>query len=162
VNVEAMLKSDQGDTKDKGIVTFRTFEPGYGPIRRFSFAITSGEGTFDPVSAYRFGKQKQFIPVLLPPGERPIEPVKSFLSMNASNVVVEDLKASSDGRPDDYMLRLQEISGKKTWAKLTLASPIRSISETTIPENRVLRRDISADHILLTPHETLTLRITIK
>jgi hypothetical protein len=162
VNVEAMLKSDQGDTKDKGIVTFKTFEPGYGPMRKFSFAITDENGALNTVSAYRFGKQREFIPVLLPPGERPIDPVASFLSVNAPNVVVEDLKPSSDGKPNHYMLRLQEISGKKTWVKLTFASPIQSISETTIPENRVLRHNVSADHILLTPHETLTLRMTTK
>lgn len=162
VNVEAMLKSDQGDTKDKGIVTFKTFEPGYGPIRKFSFAITSEGGPFDPVSAYRFGKQKEFLPVLLPPGERPVQLDASFLSVNAPNVVVEDLKPSSDGKPNDYMLRLQEISGKKTWLKCTLDSSIQSIVETTMSEDRVTRRHISADHILLRPHETLTLRITTK
>lgn len=162
VNAEAMLKSDQGDTKDKGIVTFKTFEPGYGSIRKFSFAITGAVGTFNPVAGYRFGKQEQFVAVLLPGGMQPAQSVASFLAVNAPNVIVEGLKPSLDGKANDYMLRLQEIGGRKTWVKLSLADPIKSIAETTIPERRVVRSGLHPDHILLMPHETLTLRVTVK
>lgn len=161
VNVEAMLKSDRGETKDQGIVTFKTFEPGYGSIREFSFAITGSAGAFDPVTAYRFGMQKQFVTVLLSKSKRPVRPTQSFLSLDAPNVVIEDLKPSIDGKPDDYTLRLQEISGKRTWVKLSLAFPIKAIAETSIPESRVLSSAVQADHILLTPHETLTLRVAV-
>jgi Glycosyl hydrolases family 38 N-terminal domain/Glycosyl hydrolases family 38 C-terminal beta sandwich domain len=160
-NIEAMTKSDQGDTKDQGIVTSKTFEPGYGPEYKFSFAITGSAGSLDPVAAHHFGMRKQFVIVLLPAGKQPVQPAASFLSLSAPNVVVEALKPSVDGNPNDYMLRLQEIGGKKTWVKLALASPVRSIVETTLTEDRVLHPVASVDHIRLMPHETLTLRLSL-
>lgn len=160
VNVDVMTKSDQGETKDQGVITFKTFEPGYGTNRNFSFAITGSTGQFDPVAAHHFGMRKQFIAVVLPPGKQPTLPTNTFLSISARNVVVEDLKPSIDGNPKDYMLRLQEISGEPASVKLTLPVPIQSIVETTLTEDRVLRRGISADHISLSPHETLTLRLS--
>ncbi len=41
VRVTALRKADQGDTKDAGVVTLSTVEPGYGPRYTSSFAITS-------------------------------------------------------------------------------------------------------------------------
>ena len=54
IRVTALRKADQGDTKDAGVVTLPTVEPGYGPRYTSSFAITSA-ANFDPVESYRAG-----------------------------------------------------------------------------------------------------------
>lgn len=162
VDVRAMLKSDQGNTRDQGIVSFKTFEPGYSAKKNFSFMITGASGSFNAVMAQRFGMQKQFIAVMLPLGLRPTLPITSFLSLNRANVIVECLKPSEDRNPKDYMLRLQEISGEKTRVKLFLAFPIQSIVETSIPENQILRGVANSSRILIKPYQTLTLRIRLK
>lgn len=160
-NVEAMIKSDQGETKDQGIQSFSTFEPGYGPASHFSFTLSGAEGDVDPVAMHRFAARNRFEVVLLPTGVRPRNLRGSFLSLSASNVVVEDLMPALDGNPGHYILRLQEIAGTPTHVKLTLAAPVQSMDETTLSQDRVLRTGLSAGDISLAAYETLTLRLSI-
>ena len=163
VQVELLTKSDQGDTKDQGIVTFSSYEPGYPETYSFSFSLTSNAGKLDPVAAHRFGLEadSSLIPILLPPGAQPVADGQSLLSLNAANVVIEDLKPSRDGKADHYMLRLQEIAGKQTTVALRSAFSISAIDATTMSENRVLRRGLHANAVQIGPYETLTLRLTV-
>jgi alpha-mannosidase len=163
VRVDVVSKSDQGDTKDWGIVTFATYEPGYQATYSFSFSLASSAGAFDPVAAHRFGMESDsgLISVLLPAGSRPADGQQSILSLSAVNIVIEDLKPSRDGKPNDYMLRLQEIAGKPTTAALRFAFPISSVDETTMNENQVLLHGLNAGALKLAPYETLTLRLTV-
>ena len=163
VRVEVLSKSDQGDTKDQGIVTFATYEPGYPTTYSFSFSLTSEPGAFDPVAAHHFGldADSSLIPIVVSPSTHPANEQQSLLSLNASNVVVQDLKPSLDGKPGDYMLRLQEIAGKPTTVTLRTAFSISSIDETTMNENQILRQGLPAEALQLGPYETLTLRLTI-
>lgn len=84
-----------------------------------------------------------------------------MLSLNAENVVVEDLKPSREGKPDHYMLRLQEIAGKPATVSLRFAFPILSVDATTMNENRVLLHGLSVGALQLGPYETLTLPLTV-
>lgn len=59
------------------------------------------------------------------------------------------------------MMRLQEVDGKTTRLGLRLAAPIASIAETSLTEDHILRSGVSADNLVLTPRETLTLRLTM-
>ena len=163
VRVEVLSKSDQGDTKDQGIVTFASYEPGYPEAYSFSFSLASNAGAFNPVAAHRFGLEadSSFIPVILTPNVQPAAGQHSLLSLNAANVVVEDLKPSRDGNPDDYLLRLQEIAGKSTTVALRSAFSISSVNATTMNENQVLLHGLHADALQLGPYETLTLRLTV-
>jgi hypothetical protein len=161
VTAEVMVKSDQGETRDQGIVSFDTFEPGYPSIHPYAFALTSGVGPADPVDAQRFGMQDAFVVADLPPGHRPAEWTRSLVSLSAPNVIVLALKPSSDHRPDDFMLRLQEIAGKSTRLQLHFAPQIHAIVETNLTEDRILRTGKTKDNLRLSPYETLTLRITV-
>jgi hypothetical protein len=161
VEAEVMIKSDQGETRDEGIVSFDTFEPGYPGTYQYDFAVTSEVGPADPVDAHRFGMQDAFVLAELPPHNRPAEWTRSFLSLSAPNVVVLALKPANDHHPDDFMLRLQEIAGQSTRLHLDFGSPIDSIAETDLTEDRILRSAVNKDDLYLSPYETLTLRLTV-
>jgi len=106
VRVTALRKADQGDTKDAGVVTFPTFEPGYGPRYTSSFAITSA-ASFDPVASYRAGWDFNvpLITALLPPDREPDENTGSFISVTAPGVAILAFKPSDDGNPDHFICR---------------------------------------------------------
>jgi len=161
VEAEVMVKSDQGETRDEGIVSFDTFEPGYPSTYTYAFALTSGAGPADPVAAHRFGMQDAFVITELAPAHHPAEWTRSFLSLSAPNVIVLALKPDNDDKPDDFMLRLQEIAGKSTRVHLNFAPPIRSITETDLADDQLLRDGITKNDLHLSPYETLTLRFTI-
>lgn len=160
VQVDAMIKNDQAETRDHGITTFRTYEPGYPETYTFSFALTGDAGKADPVAAHRFevGNDSDFVE--LPKHRRPDKWTESLLSVSASNVVIEVLKPSANGNPLDYVLRLQEIAGRPTELSLNSGFPIASIEETTLTEDRVLQSGIRANAIHIAPYQTLTLRLS--
>lgn len=161
VLAEAMVKSDQAETRDTGITTFKTYEPGYPTTYRFSFLLAGAPGTADPVAAHQFGVQEESDFVELPPNHFPTSWTASLISLSAPNVILEALKPSSDGNPDDFLLRLQEIAGKTTELSLKFPLPLRSISETTLTEDRILQSGIQAKAIHLSPYQTLTLRLSV-
>lgn len=165
VLVDVLLKSDQAETQDQGVVTFATYEPGYPTKYHFEFALTSAAGQADPVAVHQFRAGDESTVVELPPSRQPDgKPnrwARSLLSVNAPNVIVEVLKPSSDGSPDDFMLRLQEIAGRPTEVSLKFPLQLRAIAETTMTEDRILRTRIQQNAISISPYQTLTLRLSV-
>lgn len=159
--LDAMIKSDQAKTKDVGVTSFETYEPGYPTTYRFSFALTGKAGPVDPIAAHRLLIPDDSDAIELPSSDRPANAMMSLLSVSAPNVVVEALRPSSDKRKGDFLLRLQEIAGKPADTSISFPLKIQSISETTLPEDRVLRSGIQASAIHLAPYQTLTLRVTV-
>ncbi|HTB98448.1 MAG TPA: hypothetical protein VK716_15670 [Terracidiphilus sp.] len=162
VRVTALRKADQGDTKDAGVVTLPTVEPGYGPRYTSSFAITS-EASFDPVESYRAGWDYDvpLITALLPLDRKPNHNTESFFNVSASNVAILVFKPSDDGNPDHFTLRLQEIAGNATKFGLQSALRINAVAETALTEDIVLRSGMNESGIEIGAHETLTLQLTI-
>jgi hypothetical protein len=162
VRVTALRKADQGDTKDSGVVTFPTVEPGYGPRYTASFAITSA-ASFDPVASYRAGWDYNvpLITALLHPDREPNENTGSFFSLTAPDVAILAFKPSVDGNPDHYMLRLQEVAGEAQDFALASSLRIEAVDETAMTEDQVLRTGLDAKHLRIGGHETLTLLLTI-
>lgn len=162
---DVMIKSDQDETRDQGVVTFTTYEPGYPTRYHFDFALTSGAGPVDPVAVHRFRVGDEFDDesnvVELPPNREPDHWTGSLLSVNAPNVVVEALKPSSDGSTDDFMLRLREIAGKPAEVGLKLPLPLRAIAETSMTEDRILKIGVQQNAISISPYQTLTLRLSV-
>jgi hypothetical protein len=155
-----MLKSDQAETRDQGIVSFDSFEPGYSTKYSYAFSLTGASGNTDPVAAQRFDPQDTLDSVVLPPNHQPKQWVQSLLSLSAPNVVVEVLKPSRDGKPGDLTLRLREISGTNTMVSMRCAFPITRIAETTMTEDRELATGLSQQALRLSAYQTLTLRLT--
>jgi hypothetical protein len=163
VDVAAMLKSDQTETKDQGVQTIDTVEPQFSSKKRFAFAIASSSGAANPLDVYHDNVFDDANDVLFLPGtSEPPQPSGSLLSISDAGVVVLDLKPSEDGISNHYMLRLQEIAGKHSIAALTLPVPLTSLAETSLTEDRVLKSDLSPRHIEIGPHETLTLKLTVQ
>ena len=161
VLIDAMIKSDQAKTKDTGVTSFETYEPGYPTTYTFSFALTGEAGPVDATAAERFVTGDDSDTVVLPIDHRPSSSTASLLSLSAPNVVVKALRPSSDHDPDDFLLRLQEIAGKPTDLKLTFPLQLRSIAETNLTEDRILRSNIQTNALHLSPHQTLTLRLSV-
>ncbi|MGB7742395.1 MAG: glycosyl hydrolase-related protein, partial [Terracidiphilus sp.] len=162
IRVTALRKADQGDTKDAGVVTLPTVEPGYGPRYTSSFAITSA-ANFDPVESYRAGWDYNvpLITALLPADRGPDKNSGSFFSVSAPDVAILAFKPSADGNPDHFTLRVQEIAGNTTKFDLHSAFKISSLAETTMTEDVVLHPALSQSDIEIGSHETLTLQLTI-
>ncbi|MGD0890934.1 MAG: hypothetical protein ABR923_05325 [Terracidiphilus sp.] len=162
VRVTALRKADQGDTKDAGVVTFPTVEPGYGPRYTASFAITSA-ASFDPIASYRAGWDYNvpLIAALLPPDREPDENTASFLSVSAPNVAILAFKPSIDGNPDHFTLRLQEIAGNAANFAVHSSLKISAVAETSMTEDVILHTALNAAEVNIGAHETLTLQLTI-
>jgi hypothetical protein len=162
VRVEALRKADQGDTKDAGVVTLPTVEPGYGPRYNSSFAIASA-ASFDPVASYRAGWDFNvpLITAMLPPDREPNENTGSFFSVSAPNVAILAFKPSADGNPDHFTLRLQEIAGNATQCAIRSSLRISAVAETAMTEDAILHPGLDENDINISAHETLTLQLTI-
>jgi hypothetical protein len=160
VRVVVMLKSDQAETRDQGVVSFPSYEPGYPTRYTYNFSLTASPGEPDPVAAERFQAQDTLASVLLPPGLQPRQWSQSLLSVNAPNVIVQVLKPSLDDRAGDLTLRLREIAGRDTTVSLHSVISINRISETTMTEDKELNTGLSQQAIRLTAFQTLTLRLT--
>jgi hypothetical protein len=160
VRVVVMLKSDQAETRDRGVVSFPSYEPGYPTRYTYNFSLTASPGEPDPVAAERFEAQNTLPSVALPPGLQTSQWAQSLLSVNAPNVIVQVLKPSLDDRAGDLMLRLREIAGRDTAVSLSSVIPINRISETTMTEDKELQTGLSPQAIRLTAYQTLTLRLT--
>lgn len=158
--VAVLLKSDQAETRDHGVVTFRTYEPGYPMRYVFNFSLKASLGNPDPIAAEQFEAQDILPSVLLLSGTRPQQWSKSMLSINAPNVILQVLKPSRDGKAGDLTLRLREIAGRNVTIRLDSILPIRNIAETTMTEDVVLQRKLSRQRIRMEPYQTLTLRLT--
>lgn len=158
--VAVMLKSDQAETRDKGVVSFPTYEPGYPTLYTFNFSLSAAAGGPDPVAAQKFEAQDTLRAILLPSGFQPRRWEQSLLTVSAPNVVVQVLKPSHNGRAGDLTLRLHEIAGHDTTVSLKSVIPINHISETTMTEDKELQTGLSPKAIRLTAYQTLTLHLT--
>jgi Glycosyl hydrolases family 38 N-terminal domain len=162
VRVMALRKADQGDTKDAGVVTMPTVEPGYGPRYTSSFAITSA-ASFDPVASYRAGWSYNvpLITALLPADREPDQSTGSFFSISAPDVAILAFKPSADGNPDHFTLRLQEIAGNATKFAIHSSLTISEVAETAMTEDAILHQGLNESDMSIGAHETLTLQLTI-
>ena len=156
-------KVDKGDTRDQGLVSFATTEPGMPDEQHYSFEITSDEGAFNPAKSYRAGTEFDIplITVPLKPGTRPAAPTNWFFSIGAPNVVISAFRPSVDGNPDHYMLRLQEIAGQKTSFKMSARLRVAAIQETTMTEDPITGRTMTFANMTIGPNQTLTLRLDL-
>ena len=147
VRVTALRKADQGDTKNAGVVTLPTVEPGYGPHYTSSFGITS---SVDPVASYRAGWDYNvpLITALLPADREPDE-YGIVISISAPDVAMIAFKPSDDGNPDHFTLRLQEIAGNATKFELHSAFAISAIAETAMTEDVILHMGLNESALRL-------------
>jgi hypothetical protein len=164
VRVSVMRKQDQGDTRDLGMVNFSTVEPGLPPQSWYRFSLSSEDGDLNPVACYREGTSFD-VPLIaaeLGGGMAPAQPQGSYFSLTADNVVLLAFKPSSDGNPEHYIVRLQEIAGNKAVTELRTPLKITAAEETSLTETEALGAiPTNPLRVTLLPHQTLTVRLTV-
>jgi hypothetical protein len=163
VRITAIRKQDQGDTRDLGMVNFSTVEPGLPAQSWHRFALRS-DGEVKTIESYREGASFDLplIATELAAGMAPAQPQGSYFSLTSENVALLAFKPSADGNPEHYTVRLQEIAGNKAVTELKTPLKIAAVEETNLTENEVLRTvPVGPLRVTLSPHETMTLRLTI-
>ena len=71
-------------------------------------------------------------------------------------------KPSSDGNPEHYIVRLQEIAGNKAVTELRTPLKITAAEETSLTETEALGAiPTNPLRVTLLPHQTLTVRLTV-
>ena len=104
----------------------------------FSYSLTSHKGTVFESSAFRHGFEAKHklvgAPVKKHPGTLPSE--KSYVSVDASNVVVTVMKKAEDS-DKGLVLRAFETAGKSVNATFTLPRSFASIREVNMIEHEM-------------------------
>ncbi len=159
-----MRKQDQGDTRDLGMVNFSTVEPGLPAVSTYSFSLRANRGPLDAVASYRDGWEENvpLIAVELDDSMSPAADTGSFFSISAENVTLLAFKPCTDGNPEHYILRLQEIAGKPADATIETTLKVTAATTVSMTEDEELAT-VSAQPLIfhLKPHQTLTARVTI-
>jgi len=172
VHITVMHKQDQGDTRDLGMVNFSTVEPGLPTQSWYHFSLTSTDSStgvsadagLNLVESYREGVSFD-VPLIateLAGGMAPAQPQGSYFSLSSEDVVLLAFKPSADGNPEHYTVRLQEIAGNEVVTELKTPLKVAVAEETNLTENEVLGAlAINPLRLTLSPHQTMTLRLTI-
>jgi alpha-mannosidase len=149
---------------DLGMVNFSTVEPGLPVFSTYSFSLRANRGSLDAVASYRDGWEENvpLIAAQLDDSMAPAANTGSFLSLGADNVAMLAFKPSTDGNPEHYTLRLQEIAGKPADTKITTTLNVTAAAVVSMTEDEELAA-VNAQPLTvhLNPHETLTVRLTI-
>jgi len=164
VRATVMRKQDQGETRDLGMVNFSTVEPGLPAVSSYSFSLTAREGPLDAVLSYRQGLEEN-VPLIvdrLAGAMAPATDSASFFSLSADDVTILAFKPSADGKPEHYILRLQEIAGKSADTEIKTPLKVTEAKLVSMAEDIELGPlNIAPLQVHLKPHETLTLQLTI-
>jgi hypothetical protein len=159
-----MRKQDQGDTSDLGMVNFSTVEPGLPAVSTYSFSLRANRGPLDAVASYHEGWEENvpLIAVQLDNSMAPAVDTSSFFSISTENVALLAFKPCTDGNPEHYILRLQEIAGKPAEATIKTTLKVTAAAVVSLTENEELATAAAQPlSFHLNPHETLTVRLTI-
>lgn len=86
----------------------------------------------------------------------------SFFSISAENVTLLAFKPCTDGNPEHYILRLQEIAGKPAEATIRTTLKVTAAAVVSMTEDEEVAT-VTAQPLIfhLQPHETLTVRLTV-
>jgi alpha-mannosidase len=158
-----LMKCNQADTRDQGVVMLPEIEPGADRYLRYEYSLTSGPSGFDPAASVRFGWELN-IPLLATSIEKqtgPLaQPSESFFALDKPNVMLVDIKRADFGNPSDYILRLQEIAGlPETRVTVRSAFPIKRAELDSLVEERLRDLPTSPLVVPVAGHETVTLRL---
>ena len=167
----------QADTHDIGITNLYTTEPGVEGNMIFEYAIAD-DGVFDSVRAWRMGSefnvplQARYVSTI--PNKR----TQTYFNVDKSNVEIVTVKTLAQGAVHgevtsapltpkvnkDFVVRLQEFSGKATDVTISLPAKVRSASLMNITESVEFHKlsNISPLRLSLKPFECATLRIEIE
>ena len=174
----AFRRGNQADTHDLGVTNLMTLEPGLDQRYSFDYALNAATGTFDDVTAWRFGSAfnlpLRFSYVAVPPAVSE----RSYFMANQPNVEIVTVKQLADttvhgevsANPLNpkvnrmFVIRLQEFAGRAATAEVTTPVKVRSAAILNLTEDTVRENlpTFSPLIVKLKPYETVTLRIDIE
>jgi len=174
----AFRRGNQADTHDLGVTNLMTLEPGLDQRYSFDYALNAATGTFDDVTAWRFGSAfnlpLRFSYVAVPPAVSE----RSYFTANQPNVEIVTVKQLADttvhgevsANPLNpkvnrvFVIRLQEFAGRAATTEVTTPVKVRSAAILNLTEDTVRENlpTFSPLIVKLKPYETVTLRIDIE
>ena len=131
----------------------------------FEYSIIPHSGTWLEAEVYKTARNF-IVPVLVHedfPHSGEIEPVYSFMKIEPSEAVVSAFKKAEDD--DSIILRLFNISGKETEAKITFSSEVAKAWITNLNEEIVSELNSIEGNTIkvkLGAHKIITLKIVLK
>jgi alpha-mannosidase len=127
----------------------------------FRYSITSGKGDWSVAKSWRTGMafSTQLIPVTSANSlsEKPLPPEKSFLSLNADNLVLTAMKKADEG--GTIVLRAFEVQGSTAESSILFLGQQHSFREANLLEEDLPMGDQKTLH--MQPYEIDTLKLSI-
>jgi hypothetical protein len=151
------------------LVSYNNFRTNFFNVQPGEFLIRyafSSYGSAHPGQTDRFGWNAANPPLAVwmeGPQRGRLPTTNSFCQLDAPNVSVLACKRAEDG--DGLILRLREMEGKETTARLTVPSlPVGHVYEASLVEENLRLLSCQDDAVLiwLRPHAIVTLRLTLK
>jgi alpha-mannosidase len=173
----ALRNASEADTHDNGVVYMDTVEPGLTGNYIYDFALSS-EGVFDPVAAWRLGSDFNLPLIAKFTQNAPAVLNRSFFTIDQPNVQIVDIKPLSDNvirgevssapldppRNREFIIRLQEFTGKAATVRLTMPTTIKTASLVSMTEDKTIGpiNQISPLTVSLRPFQTATIKVVIE
>lgn len=173
----AIRRNAQGDTNDLGVVNFETLEPGLEGNYLYDYAVSS-DGKFNDIKAKRLGAEfnlplrAEFVAV------QPNVLESSFYSVSQPNVQIVTVKKAlgSENHGEigavplnpqigkEFVIRLQEFTGKTATIEIKLPVKIKSASLMNLNESIELGKIVRLSPLTveMKPFETKTIKFEIE
>lgn len=131
-------------------------------VHEFTYSLFPHEGDYIKGGVVRAGYEVN-VPLYVLPGHLQVSDTvisKSFISVDAENIVIETIKKAEDN--EDIIVRLYECSGMSATAKLRLGFNYKCIQMVDIMEENINTTDLDQEKLQLSfkPFELHTLRIS--
>lgn len=127
----------------------------------YQFSLTSYEGTWLENDVHLWGRQRSKPTLTFFYDEAPAQKRRSYLSVDASNVVVSTFKKAHD--EDAVVVRLYEVAGKKTTTQLRTTFPIKKARATNLIEKAEKNLAAKENTVKLSfrPYEIKTIKLYV-
>jgi alpha-mannosidase len=127
----------------------------------YQFSLTSYEGAWHENDIHLWGKQWSSPTLTFFGDEAPVEKRRSYMSIDSPNIVISALKKAHD--EEAVVVRLYEVTGKKTTAQLQTTFPIKSARSTNLIETTSsnLASKENAVKLSFRPYEIKTIKLYI-
>ncbi|UCD56441.1 MAG: hypothetical protein JSV16_11465 [Candidatus Hydrogenedentota bacterium] len=125
----------------------------------FSFSLTSYDGTWLENRIHLWGRQWAKPLLTFAGNEAPTEESHSYVSVDRDNIIISAFKKSEDD--DALTVRLYEVAGKKTAARLQLSFAIKGARVTNLIETTSKRLASQGNSVKLSfrPFEVKTVKL---
>ena len=127
----------------------------------YQFSLTSYEGAWHENDIHLWGKQWSSPTLTFFGNEAPVEKRRSYMSIDSPNIVISALKKAHD--EEAVVVRLYEVTGKKTTAQLQTTFTIKSARTTNLIETASSNLASKENTVKLSfrPYEIKTIKLYI-